>query len=246
MTFHADVPHYLCVFRAAEDITDDVIDLGHDPDFRPPAATWGICRPNIRRAVRPGSYVVFLGYFPGTRRYLMKGWLQVAESISYLKALDRFPDRPNVIIRDASTVEGSPAVSRGWKRENLRERARQQAGTEEPDFLTTINLAGRHLVQLPSDDHQIDNWKCQRMFLCRQSQLSACIAADACEREQQFSSLRGYIVASAQCDLGPQLLEWQAVAPPSLAGRPLRTPRGQHNPIRLTGADLTAILSITG
>lgn len=32
----ADVPHYLCVFRAAEDVTDDVIDLGQDPDF--PAA----------------------------------------------------------------------------------------------------------------------------------------------------------------------------------------------------------------
>ena len=45
----ADVPHYLCVFRAAEGITDDVIDLGQDPDFRPPVASWGICRPNIRR-----------------------------------------------------------------------------------------------------------------------------------------------------------------------------------------------------
>jgi hypothetical protein len=40
----ADVPHYPCVFRAAEDVTDDVIDLGQDPDFRPPAATWEICR----------------------------------------------------------------------------------------------------------------------------------------------------------------------------------------------------------
>lgn len=52
-------------------------------------------------------------------------------------------------------------------------------------------------------------------------------------------------VTCTQCDLGPQLLEWHAVAPPSLAGRSLRTPRGQHNPIRLTGADLAAILSIT-
>lgn len=70
MTLPADAPHYLCVFRAAEDITNDVIDIGQDPDFRPPA-TWGICRPNIRRAVRPGNHTVFLGYFPSTGQYLL-------------------------------------------------------------------------------------------------------------------------------------------------------------------------------
>jgi hypothetical protein len=100
-------------------------------------------------------------------------------------------------------------------------------------------------VQLPSDDHQIDNWKCQRMFLCQRSQLSACIAAQACLREQQFPSLRGYIVADAQCDLGADRLEWHALAPPSLAARALRTPRGQHNPIRLSDAELAALLAIT-
>ena len=34
----ADAPHYLCVFRADENKNDDVLDLGQDPDFRPP--TW--------------------------------------------------------------------------------------------------------------------------------------------------------------------------------------------------------------
>ena len=29
-------PHYLCVFRAADDMTDDVMDIGQDPDFWPP------------------------------------------------------------------------------------------------------------------------------------------------------------------------------------------------------------------
>jgi hypothetical protein len=242
----ADLPHYLCVFRAVEHITDDVIDVGQDPDFRPPAATWGICRPDIRRAVRPGSHVVFLGYFPRTRRYLMKGWLRVAESISYLQALERFPGRPNVIIRDADAVAGLPVVPRGWKRNDLRDQALQETGTPAPGFLTTINLADRRLVQLPSDDHQIDNWKCQRLFLCRRSQLSGCITADACLREQQFPSLRGYIVADDHCDLGAERLEWQAVAPPRLAERPLRTPFGQHNPIRLSDADLAAVLAIAG
>src|SRR5262249_51187763 len=156
---------------------------------------------------------------PATRQYLMKGWLRVAESISYLQALDRLPDRPNVIIRDADAVAGLPAVPRGWKREDLRDQAWQKTGTLAPGFLAKIDLAHRHLVQLPSDDHQIDNWKCQRMFLCRRSQLSHCIADQACLREQQFPSLRGYIVADAQCDLGAHRLEWHALAPPSLAAR---------------------------
>ncbi len=137
----------------------------------------------------------------------------MAESISYLQALERFPDRPNVIIRDAEATAGIPAVARGWKREGLRDQAWQKTGTLTPGFLTKIDLPHRRLVQLPSDDHEIDNWKCQRMFLCRRSQLSACIAAESCLREQQFPSLRGYIVADAQCDLGPDRLEWQSVAP---------------------------------
>jgi hypothetical protein len=243
MPFSA-VPHYLCVFRAAEDVTDDVVDTGQDPDFRPPVATWGICRPNIRRSVRAGSHVVFVGYFPAARRYLVKGWLRVADSIGYLQALERFPDRPNVIIRDADTVAGLPAVARNWKRADLRDEAFQRTGTLAPSFLTTIDVDGRRLVQLPCDDHEIDNWKCQRMYRCRRAQLSACIAAEACLWEQQFASLRGYIVADTHRDIGKELLEWQVVAPPDLAERPVRTPYGQHNPIRLSDADLAAILAI--
>jgi hypothetical protein len=245
MTPADDVPHYLCVFRANEDITNNVIDLGQDPDFRPPAATWGICRPDKRRVVRPGSFVVFLGYFPRAEQYLLKGWLRVGESISYLEALERFPDRPNVIIRDAQGVAGIAPVPRGWKRQDLRDQVHEKTGTSEPEFLTTINMEDRQLVQLPFDDHEIDNWKCQRMFLCRRSQLSACIDAEVCIREEEFPSLRGYIVAEAYCDLGASRLEWRAVAPRNLAGLRLRTPRHQHNPIRLSAVDMEGVLAIT-
>jgi hypothetical protein len=236
--------HYLCVFTADEDVTTDVVDLGQDPDFRPPTPTWGICRPDIRSRVRAGSYVVFVGYLRAADRYLAKGWLRVAASISYLQALERFPDRPNVIIRDSDVVRGIPSVPRRWKRPHLEIQAEKQLGTPTPSFLTSISVADRHLVQLPSDDHQIDNWKCQRMFRCRESQLQSCITADSCLREDQFPSLRGYIVADEYRDVGPARLEWQAVAPPDLAGRALATPRRRwHNPLPLSSDTLAAILA---
>ncbi len=92
MLFHAahdadaSVRNYLCVFRADPSIVDDVVDLGFDPDFRPPVATWGICRPPTRQHVKVDSYVIFLGYYPNDRRYLVKGWLRVGKKISYLDA----------------------------------------------------------------------------------------------------------------------------------------------------------------
>ena len=68
MTPHADAPHYQCVFCAAEDITSDVIDPGGHPDFRPPMAIWGTCRPNIRRAVLPALLRHFAMGPPARRR----------------------------------------------------------------------------------------------------------------------------------------------------------------------------------
>jgi hypothetical protein len=50
MTPHADVPYYLCVFRATQDIADDVIDLGLDPDFDGVPESMPSVRPT---AVRP-------------------------------------------------------------------------------------------------------------------------------------------------------------------------------------------------
>lgn len=40
--------NYLCVFTADSNEDLDVIEVGNDPDFSKPMATWGICRPNIR------------------------------------------------------------------------------------------------------------------------------------------------------------------------------------------------------
>lgn len=241
-------PNYLCVFRADSDVVNDVADLGRDPDFRPPLATWGICRPLTRRSVKVGSYVVFLGYYPNDRRYLAKGWLRVGDKIGYLDALDRFPNRPNVIIRDDAAGDDQSPTNRGWKRGDLWKETKDRYGTAEPNFLTRIHQGTRTLVQLPGDPHEIDNWKCQRMFLCRKAQLAHCIGAGRCEREEEFPALRGYIVAAPGewRDVGPLRRDWHMLVPNGLRARldvdRLRTPYGQHNARTLSLAEVEAII----
>lgn len=235
-------PNYMCVFRADQAIHDDVVDLGHDPDFRPPMPTWGICRPPTRRSVREGSYIVFLGYYKEDQRYLIKGWMRVGEKISYLDALKRFGNRPNVIIREVPQTKSSAPVL--WKRKDLQKKTRDLYGTDRPLFLTTIHVEDRAYVQFKEDLHEIDNWKCQRMFCCRKTRLASCIKAGVCQRESEFSDLAGYIVAaeSEWQDVGPRLLDWPTVAPPHLRSKSLRTPLNQHNVLPLSDAEVMEIV----
>jgi hypothetical protein len=157
----SSAPSYLCVFHADPAISDDVVDSGQDPDFSLPMPTWGICRPDVRRAVRPGSHVVFVGYYRADRRYLVKGWLRVADVIGYVEALSRFPSRRNVIIRDRSDDHHVP---RAWKRLGLLAEVEERYGTAEPRFLTELAVGGRTLVQNPVDDHEIDNGSASACF----------------------------------------------------------------------------------
>src|SRR5260370_21320638 len=100
------------------------------------------------------------------------------------------------------------------KDNNLQELARSRYGTDRPPFLTTIHFNGRVYVQFEEDPHEIDNWKCKRMFLCRKTPrrdpLKDCIMAGACQRETEFPHLKDYIVAAEDGwqDVGPQRLNW--------------------------------------
>jgi len=106
----------------------------------------------------------------------------------YPSALERFGDRPNVIVRELKGDEARQPKSLtvlGWKRKPLQEETLRQYGTDSPRFLTAIDLGDRVYLQFDEDSHEIDNWKCQRMFLCQESQLKRCIMAGACLRESE-------------------------------------------------------------
>jgi len=236
------VRHYLCVFYGDRRIVDDVVDLGNDPDFSPPSPTWGICRPHVRsRWVKPGSTVVFVGFYaPDT--YLFKGWMTVSQIISYPEALARFPTRQNVIIRRSDRSQ--PAAAKpNWYDRRARDAVEKRCGSREPPaFLREIHTPDGVLIQNPDDEHEVDNWKCRRMFLDNRKQLMKCIAAWQCLREAEFGSLSGYVVGGEPWfDAGRRRIPWLAVQPPRLKGSRLRTPLGQHNAMILEQADIEAI-----
>jgi hypothetical protein len=234
--------NYLCVFHADPGVDTDVIDAGSDPDFSPPSPTWGICRPNLRRAVVPGSGLVFVGYYRASRTYYLKGWFDVGEVIGYEDALYRFPTRRNVIVSRAYHLGRQGEVA--WKRDDLRVEVEKRHGLA-PQFLTRLRGQSGWLTQNPLDDHEIDNWKCQRMFGCGRRQFLACNEAGACLREQEFPGLTGYVIAKADSwlDTGRRRKAWLDVAPASLAGLALRTRYGQHNPRRISRSQVEQIVA---
>lgn len=234
-----DARHWLCVFWINEAILDDVIDVGEDPDFSDPVPTWGICRPNIRGALRKGDSVTFVGFARTARRYLYKGSFTVAESLTYVKAVQRFPTRRNVIIRGP---EAGAHASDKWTSKRLRERAVAELGTPTPTLLTHIQAGADGVyVHSPDDDHPVDNWKCRRIFRCQTRQLEKCLTVSGCIKEALFPELCGYIVADGDwSDAGGALIPWTEVAPPRLVGAG-RTPVGQHNPMPMDVAELAAV-----
>jgi hypothetical protein len=114
---------------------------------------------------------------------------------------------------------------------------------EPPEYLRSIRIGGTVYVQNPDDDHEVDNWKRRRIFLDTTRQLMNCIAAGSCLRKQEFPELKGYVVADARewHDVGIARISWEAVCPPSMRARPLRTPLGQHNALSLAVADIEAL-----
>jgi hypothetical protein len=174
--------------------------------------------------------------------------MRVGEKIGYLNALERFRDWPNVIVRELTGHQARQPKSFAavrWKRKALQQETLHRYGTDSRRFLTTIHHEDRVYVQFDEDSHEFDNWKCQRMFLCQETQLKRCIRAGVCLREPEFTHLTGYVVAAEDGwqDVGCLRLDWRAVAPPSLRDRSLRT-RGRHNALRLPGAEVMEIVSV--
>jgi hypothetical protein len=217
--------HYLCVFQIDKKIGTEIRDVGSDPDFSAPEPTWGICRPNIRSAVSKGSYIVFVGYYPGERDfkpYKLKGWLCVKEKITYIEALRRYPYRRNVIIRDKKDVR----KVQDWKWNGKR----PEGLSGELKFLTDIDVDNTIYTRNPDDDHGIDNWKCRRLFMCKKDQIAKCYEKQKCEPKKDFMKLADYVVGdySNSLDLGCRNIDWNFVAPNGLESFNLSNNSNKH------------------
>lgn len=234
--------YYLITFIGNENNTECVTDITNDPDFSLPHPTWGICRPNVRRwKSLVGSTLIFLGYFKEQNRYYIKGWFKVDSSITFLDALTRFPNRRNVIIRKSDFILNN---NESWKSKKIKKLIDEKYNGVAPSFLREIQFNGNKYVQNEMDDHEIDNWKCKRIFYCKGDQLHTCLENGNCVKENVFPDEKGYIVGSSDyVDLGTKWIPWREICPQSYVGKDLKTPKKQHNVKGIALSDFNEIKS---
>lgn len=232
--------YYLITFIGNENNKNNGSDITNDPNFSQPQPTWGICRPNVRRwKSLLGSTLIFLGYFKTENKYYIKGWFKVLESITYLEALSRFPDRENVIIRNSEVILN---YNENWKSKKLKKINYNKYADSIPDFLKEIKFQGKKFVQNPTDDHEIDNWKCKRIFYCRDTQLEDCLTRGKCYKDSTFLKEKGYIVGEQDyIDVGEKWIPWEEIRPESFMKKELITPKKQHNVRSITASDFNEI-----
>lgn len=236
--------HYVCVFKADPRRRDNLIDIGGDPDFSEPLPTWGICRPDVRNYVKKNCLLFFVGNYIGTNEYYIKGFFQVGEIISYKDALDRFPNRRNVIIRKSDEVL---LMNNMWEESNRKKKVHKLYGDLYPDFLTKIKCSNGTYVQNPLDDHPLDNWKCKRIFRCKNEKVNDCINNNICIKDGEFSYTKGYIVSSEiWSDIGNYMIPWDQVCPKSKMQRKLKVyvyGRPRHPPMLLNDKEVSELLN---
>ena len=89
----------------------------------------------------------------------------------------------------------------------------QKYGNKIPAFLKQIKYEEEIFGQNSTDDHEIDNWKCQRIFLYNFKQFCKCIEKDNCEKENLFDNQKGYAIASEWEDFSKFRIKWKDVCP---------------------------------
>ncbi|TWR30473.1 hypothetical protein FPZ43_05905 [Mucilaginibacter pallidiroseus] len=211
---------YLAVFIAE---VDDLLikDVGDDPCFANPP-TWGICRPPTRRMLKVGDTMFFLG--KRNNVYILKGWFEVGEKIDYISALSRFPKRANVIIGNQHRNKANQSWRHIFAPEN----------TNELRFLKEIDVKEGVYYQSQTDEHQLDNWKCRRIFHCNKNQFTNCLSNLYCQKsgvsikEKTYSN---YVVANPEKwdDVAYLNIDLSEMSAAIGFNKPVRTPYNQHN-----------------
>ncbi|MEX3746534.1 hypothetical protein [Lysinibacillus xylanilyticus] len=96
----------------------------------------------------------------------------------YAEAFAQFPQRKNSLIRESNiilnTVENIKEGRKDSSVKNEIERIKNKTGSI-PSILTTIRYNNKIYVQNPEDDHQVNNWKCRRIFNCYDRTMIKCL-----------------------------------------------------------------------
>jgi hypothetical protein len=229
----------LCVFKAQWE-GDKLIDVGNDPCFDH-LPTWGICRPNIRKSLIIGSRVFFIGYVKDENKYFVKGWMEVGEKISYIEALNRFPNKENVIISKENNHRELK-----WRYKELKQ-FYTQLETKNTDFLAQINSKEGVFYQNPIDDHEIDNWKCRRIFHCDKRKFTGCASIGNCALDDisiELDKYKNYIVANPNKwgEYGKFRIEYEEIRDIAGINKNIKTPKGQHNALNLSDEGMDKII----
>jgi hypothetical protein len=206
-----------------------IIDIGDDPCFDNPPS-WGICRPTTRRAVKIGDTLIFVAKL--NNGYFLKGWFQVGDKIDYISALQRYPNRQNVIISETASLK--PVK---WRYKNLQKNYFKIHGQTPPKFLSNLKSVNGAFFQSQTDDHETDNWKCRRIFHCTANQFRKCITANSCLKSNASltdEEYKNYVVADQFQweDLDSFEISFDEVVKATNFPTPIKTPKGQHNVLR--------------
>jgi hypothetical protein len=219
---------FLIVFHG-QIVNGKIIDIGDDPCFDSPPS-WGICRPPTRRTVQRGDTLIFIAKVDNN--YFLKGWFQVGDKLDYVSALKRFPSRQNVII---SSTASTKAIR--WRYKKLENIYATTHGQTIPNFLLDLQSADGLFYQSQVDEHEVDNWKCRRIFHCRSKQFEKCISTNSCFKNGsalKTDEYKNYVVADPNhwADLDNLKITFDEIAKATNFPKPIRTPKGQHNVLR--------------
>lgn len=219
---------FLIVYHKYND-KNNFTEIDMDPCFED-LPSWGICRPTTRKYINVGDTLIFIVKI--NDEYFLKGWFNVGEKIDYISALKRFPKRRNIII---STEPFIPANN--WKNKLLMKKYSNLHGEVIPHFLVKLKTLQRTYYQNCLDDHEIDNWKCRRIFLCNTQQFEKCIKINRCIKDYvDITNIyyRNYIVSKPKewQNLEDLRINWSKVEKAINFNKPLMTPCNQHNVLR--------------
>jgi hypothetical protein len=207
-----------------------MVDISDDPCFRNPP-TWGICRPPTRKVIDKGDYLFFFAYYKISDQYYFKGYFKVGEKISYINAFKRFKNRLNVIITDKKYKNKNA----NWRYRDLKKTYENKNGTQIKKWLTTIQVQEGIFYQNPNDNHEIDNWKCRRIFHCQSDQFKNCILRDKCLKDKiSLMEYKNYVVADNKnwADLGHLWIDLPTFLKETGFSLSLKTPLNQHNVLK--------------